>query len=220
MIILNCSPDRAFEYYNKALELEEQGNYEDAILLHNKAIRIISNFTPSLINRGADKAELGDFQGAIIDYKKVISYDTTNTLAIFNLGINYRRLNEYDTALKYCELALKTKGAIDLNSYNNPEYPRDFEFVFDAFDEKNYQVTKAEILFEKGFIYFKMKNYSMTIDYMKKASEKHSQKIDCHYFIGKSYIELDSIDKACLYLNKIDDRIDKEVKDLKQKYCN
>ena len=85
-----------FEYYNRALEKQENEDYYGAISDYTKAIELMPDNIPALYNRASLRSKLGDNYKAISDYTKVIElnfksefhFDETLTAkAYYNIGV-------------------------------------------------------------------------------------------------------------------------------------
>ena len=163
-IIYSCDFTTAEDYYAQAYQLEEQGKYEEAIIVLDKAIEKKPDLKPALLNRGADKSALKDYKGAILDYEQILKHDPDNTLALMNIGNNYRRLEQYPKSVDFYSKALETKGAIKSDSVfaklrlNNDEE-----------QQSDYYVHRYEIEYERGISYFALKKFDKAIVDLKEA---------------------------------------------------
>ncbi len=106
-LFVSCRGDCHFD---KALQLEQEGRYTEAI----KHLDIVIDRNPkhyrAYINRGADKSELRDFNGAIEDYTFAIKIDSTKLIAYVNRGNNKKRINDYYGAIEDYTVALNRLG--------------------------------------------------------------------------------------------------------------
>ena len=196
-IICSCDFTTAEDYYAQAYQLEEQGKYEEAIILLDKAIEKKPNLKPALLNRGADKSALKDYKGAILDYEQILKHDPDNTLALMNIGNNYRRLEQYPKSVDFYSKALETKGAIKSDSVfaklrlNNDEE-----------QESDYYVQRYEIEYERGISYFALKKFDKAIVDLKEALKYDYEKPYATYWIGKAYYELNDTLNATKHLTE------------------
>ena len=85
-VLTSCNLRSSNSYYLEAVKLEDEGKYEEAIALLDKAIKKNPRNLYALMNRGVDKSFLEDYHGAIEDYNIIIEIDEKNTLAYMNRG--------------------------------------------------------------------------------------------------------------------------------------
>ncbi|TVZ53034.1 tetratricopeptide repeat protein [Dokdonia sp. Hel_I_53] len=185
LLFSSCDIRSADYYFNEAFDLEDDGKYEEAIKLLDKAINKRRNFRPALINRGADKSMIGDFEGAIEDYKLILAFDPDNTMVLNNIGNNFKRIEKYQIAINYYNEALKTEGAIKSDSI------RLFINYAGRWDsDADYRMKDYEIIYERGISHILNKSYSSGIEDLKFSLNKNYQVGDIQSWIGQAYLKL------------------------------
>ncbi|WP_026935052.1 tetratricopeptide repeat protein [Christiangramia echinicola] len=195
IVLSGCDFATPEEYYNEAYELEEQGRFEEAIQILDKAIEKRPDFKPALLNRGADKSILRNYKGAIEDYKQILAYDSDNTLALINIGNNYKRLEDYKNSIYYYNKALNSKGAIKSDStYIKINLQNQRE------QESDYFIRQYEIEFERGVSFMYLKKYHLAIQDLKQAIKYNFEAPDAASWIGQAYYHLNDTLKAKKYL--------------------
>lgn len=197
VISSSCEIRDASSYYNESFDLEEEGKYEEAILLLDKAISKRKNFRPALINRGADKSIINDFEGAIIDYKLILGFDPDNTMVLTNIGNNFKRLKKYRIAINYYNEALKTKGAIKSDSIR---LVVNYAFRWD--NDADYHLNDYEIIYERGISQILNKSYKLGVEDLKYSLEKGYLVGNCQSWIGRAYYELNDTINAKKHLKE------------------
>ncbi len=108
----------AREFFNRALDKHEQGDYQGAIEDYNQAIRLDPNYALAYYGRGHARYHLGDLQEAIADYNQAIRLDPNYTNAYNNRGNARRKLGDLQEAIADYNQAIR----LDPNSagaYNN-----------------------------------------------------------------------------------------------------
>ncbi|MDK2772929.1 MAG: tetratricopeptide repeat protein [Flavobacterium sp.] len=222
IILTSCDFTSAESYYNQAIELSQQKKYENAILLFDKAIEKKDNFRPALINRAYCKAEIGDYKEAIKDYEKVIQFDSDNTFALCEIGYNWSNLKNHQKAIDFYNKALNTEGALhtSLNS-ERQKIAINTNLEVKLFDNNaDYNVLDCEIYYNRGIEYFKLKEYEKAINDFKKSLETDNMISNSHYYIGKSYLELNDTIKSCENFIISANLGDIEAKEMLNKHCN
>lgn len=217
----SCDFTTASEYYNRAIDLEKQENYEEAITNLNKAIIKEPKFRPALLNRGNCKSEIGYFNAAIDDFKLLLAFDPDNTFALFNTGINYSNLKEYDKAIDYYSKALNTKGAlIALPTSNGTYLDMITNSEFKTFDsDMTYYMYDCLIYFERGMEYLAIEEYDKSIYDINKSLRANNAEKDCYFLLGKAYLgKKDSIN-ACQNFIESAKLGDQEAREMLKKYC-
>ena len=122
IIIFSCNPKTSEEYNAEAELLEQEGKFDQAIPLLDKAIEKDPNNLYALTNRAVDKTTIKDYNGAINDYSLIISIDSNNVLAYLNRGRNKIRIEQYYEATKDFDLALLKKNSfIDTFKSKSPK---------------------------------------------------------------------------------------------------
>ncbi|MBN2223317.1 MAG: tetratricopeptide repeat protein [Deltaproteobacteria bacterium] len=93
--------DSAF-WYNRALDYEEKGDYENAIECYTKAIDLCPDPTclsSNYLHRGTCNFDSGRYDQAIKDYSKAVELNPNSDTGYVGRGNVYLFLNEYDKAL-------------------------------------------------------------------------------------------------------------------------
>ena len=85
----------AEDYFERAYDKDENGDYYGAISDLNKAIELSSDYTIAYFNRGLAKSNLKDYYGAISDYTKAIELDPDYADAYNNRGFAKDKLKDY-----------------------------------------------------------------------------------------------------------------------------
>jgi len=97
----------AHEHFKVSLENLMAGDYQNAILRCNQALRLLPNHYLSYIVRARAHFELNDFEKAITDCTNVIRLDKNNSTAYSIRGNSYRKIGETEKAITDWETALK-----------------------------------------------------------------------------------------------------------------
>lgn len=119
-------------YSQKGYELQQNGEYADAVFNYTKHLENDKNNTDILFLRAMCKSELNDKYGAISDLDKIIEFEGKVTPKVYKMSTVYNNkayclvgLKQYEEALPLVEKALKldksewyiwdTRGEIYLN---------------------------------------------------------------------------------------------------------
>jgi len=220
-LFISCDFTSADEYYNRAIELDKQGKYNEAIVSLDKAIDKKSKFRPALLNRGFYKSKLEKFEEGIKDYNKILEFDNDNTFALFNIGNNYSSLNDSKNAIAYYSKALQTEGALkSFASSDGGAFALNTNFDLKRFDsDRDYSMLDCEIYFERGMEYLEIEQFDKAISDFNKSIKADNAKRDCYFLLGKAFIgKKDSIN-ACENFIKSAKLGDKEAREMLKKHC-
>ena len=211
VFLTGCGFKSAKSYFTEAENLSEQGKYDEAILLLDKAIEKDQKFLGACINRGADKAALGDYQGAIEDYLRVLQIDPKNTLALFNIGNNYKRLEDFNKTVEYYNQAFDTKGGqliyIDYTPNN-------------VIDLSEFDVEGHEINYERGIAYYNIDSLERAFTDFNASIKSNYMPAESYWWLGYIYISRGQTDFACENFKKSKQLGDKDAEQELTKYCN
>jgi tetratricopeptide (TPR) repeat protein len=94
-------------FFNDAIELAEQGRYEEALDLVNKEIKIDSNNANAWYNRGIILYKDGKYQDALNSFGQAADIDPAFTDALYNKGITLMKIGKYNQAIRTFDAALK-----------------------------------------------------------------------------------------------------------------
>src|SRR2546428_690044 len=89
------------EYYKRANDLFDQGNYLDAIFFYNKAIAIDQTSINALYNKALALDKLGKTSEAISYYNKVLAIAPNDTDTLNNIGADLHSLGKHEEAISY-----------------------------------------------------------------------------------------------------------------------
>ncbi len=212
LCIFSCDFHSAEDYITQAEKLEQQENYEEAIVFLDMAIEKDPKNVIAYLNRGADKSMLEDYEGAIKDYVQVTKLDSDNTLAYFNKGLNKARLKNYLGAVREFDMAIKTKGSeiIYINKVENSFFDTGFEF----------DVDMAAIRFERGLARYQIDSLkSAFVDFSFCINEEYQLPYS-YYWRGIIYITVGKLNEGCLDMNKAKQLGDSEAQSIIDEYCN
>ena len=100
------NPDNAEARNNLGYALQKQKKFEEALVQHDAAIRLLPTFADAHNNRGGALRELGRFQEAEREFREAIHLSPGLETAHHNLGLVLVSLNRHDEALaQYQEAA-------------------------------------------------------------------------------------------------------------------
>ncbi|MCP4609084.1 MAG: tetratricopeptide repeat protein [Planctomycetes bacterium] len=85
-------------YYNRGSNYMTSGEYDQAILCFDKAIKIKPKFASAYCNRGTAYYEKGEYDQAIGDFNKALEINPQLAGAHFNRAAAYYQKKEYDKA--------------------------------------------------------------------------------------------------------------------------
>ena len=92
--------NKADRHYNLAVQLHQQGRFEQAIAEYDQAIRIDPRLAVAYVNRGGAFNELGEYQRAVRDETQAILLDSKLAAAYDIRGLAYYSLGQYWLAIQ------------------------------------------------------------------------------------------------------------------------
>ena len=108
----------AWDYYRQGNRNYFSGEYENAILSYEKAIKQKPDYAEAYNNRGVAYDDLGESEKAIADYSKAIELKPDNAEAYYNRGCTYDDLGESEKAIADYSKAIELKPGY-ADAYNN-----------------------------------------------------------------------------------------------------
>ena len=234
--------DKAIEYLNKAIQIDEKyaypynalGNaylnlkkYDEAIVWYNKAIQIDEKFSYPYNNLGNVYRNLKEYDKAIVWYNKAIQIDKINVYPCNGLGIVYSNLKEYDKAIEWYNKAIQIDEKFSYpynnlgNVYRNlKEYAKAVEWYNKAIKIDEIDVYPYNGL---GIVYRNLKEYDKAIEWFNKAIKIDEKFAYSYNGLGIIYSKLEEYDKAIEWYNnaiQIDEKYASPYNGLGNVYSN
>jgi tetratricopeptide (TPR) repeat protein len=95
----NISEENYYSFYLKGIELDNNGDYDFAVIEFNKAIKLNPNFAEAYDRRGMVYVKLIKYRKAIKDFNKAIELNLQFAEAYNHLGIALYCNREFDLAI-------------------------------------------------------------------------------------------------------------------------
>lgn len=108
----------AKQYYDKALELAQQGKAQEAITFFDKSIELKSDEYVAWYNRGITKMMINLYEDALPDFDKTLQLSPGYKKAYLNRGTVKKHLTDYDGAMDDYNFALKIDSSYGEAYYN------------------------------------------------------------------------------------------------------
>ena len=110
MTLTNCRPTDNTKLFNKAIDLEEKGNFTESIEVLTKAIEINPKDLECYNNRAWDYLELKMETQALEDFKKMTQIDKDNSAGLYGIAFIHMQNENYDNALRIFNQIIELKG--------------------------------------------------------------------------------------------------------------
>lgn len=207
----SCDITSSEDYNAKAELLEQEGKFEEAIVLLNKAIELKPDNVRALLNRAVDLSYLEDYKSSMDDYTKIIAIDPNNALALLNRGKNKKRLKNYAGAIDDFNKAIQTKG-------NERVY---FEKVENSFVDLGFEfdVSMEEVRYERGLARYKIHSLKLAFEDFDFCITENFEKAASLYWRGAVYFSFGMKNEGCEDLNEALKLADQDAQILIDKYC-
>lgn len=161
------------EMFARAVQLQQQGDVEDAIREYEGFLKIRPDRADARSNLGAAYARLGRYEDAIAQYQRALTIDATNTAIRFNLAIAFYK------AAKFQEAA------------------GEFERVVAAQPEnRNATVLLADCDFKIG-------ENKKVVALLQPIEDKGQGDQITAYILGNALINDDQVDKGKIFIDRI-----------------
>jgi len=177
---------------NQGIELNDTGNYKEAIKHFNSALMLAQNNYEILTLKASALNNLGDYNGAIESVDKALSIKPNYSDALNNKAIALNGLNEYDEALFYYDKLLKL----------NPDYNQAKENKTQTLNNKILALNNLSLTAINSEKYDEAINYSNKVleinpnDYNAKDN-----KLNALFNRGAELSDLEDYNKALYYFN-------------------
>ena len=109
ILFFGCLPKDNSALYNKACDLENRNEFNEAIKILTKAIEIVPNDIECLNNRAWDYYELGDFKNAYKDFEEILKYSKQNTAGLYGIAFLKYKEKKYQKAIELFDQIIKLK---------------------------------------------------------------------------------------------------------------
>ncbi len=104
--------------YNSGIEYLERGQYNQAIVNFDEAIRLDPQYANAYYNRGHAYGKRGLYEQAILDFDAYIRLDPDDSGAFFERAYAYDELGQYERAIKDLDEAIRLDPEYAV-AYNN-----------------------------------------------------------------------------------------------------
>jgi len=218
--------EEAMKLYNNGFFLTKSGNIEEAIKSYRKAIEIDENYCDAMDNLGLLLRKQNKIDEAILWYKKSIEIFPKNSVSHNNLAVAYSIKGSFNEAIS------EFKVMINIDP-NNPEGYYGLGGAYQSINEHKKAIDNlktAEQLYTKessplvsdaryrlGISFFRIKDYPMSINYIKQVYPEHANEPLANYILGTSYLISNDLTEGKKYLTKAQELGMKIPEDLAKK---
>lgn len=183
-------------YAEKGFELQQNGEFADAVYNYTQHLKTDQNNTDVLFLRAMCKSELGDRFGAINDYDKIIEMEGKVKPNVYKMSTVYNNK-------AYCLVGLKN-------------YKEALPLVNKALDMDK---SEAYIWDTRGELYYHIGEYEKSVKDMDKAISIQ-ENANSFYFRGLSNLKLNKKSKACSDFSKAGELGESKAYEEITKNCN
>lgn len=215
--LTNCQNQKAIEYFNAAVKLEDNDKYEEAIIELNKAIILNPKFEKAYLNRAIDKSIIGEYESAISDLNAIINLNE-KAIEPYVWRAEYKRmLEQYDSAMIDVEKALELKNP----KYNGTDIigPKEFDINKLYPEGDNFNIELEFIVFERAAANYHLGNYEQALKDIEFCEQPETEPINTHYYKGLILLEFNRRKEACTELQKSFDSGEEGAKYAINEFC-
>ena len=158
----------AIIYSNRGNQRDRMGEYENAIVDHNEAIRTDPTYAAGYMHRGNVYARHGEFDRAIADHSEAIRLDPKDADAFYNRGYTYsykgdheRAVADYTTGI---ELDANNSRLWGQRCWSRAVVGRQLQEALDDCIKANSLSPKIPQIFAyRGFVYLKLGQFDKAL---------------------------------------------------------
>lgn len=172
---LNAKTLQLEDMLDEALNLEMNGQTQEAIVTYTNLIKIAPDSSVFYYNRGKAKRRLENHEGAIEDYLKAIEIDNDRVVYIVSLAVSYSYLDKIDEAIKEYKKAIKIEPSYAMSYYN------------------------------LGGIYAERKKYDDAIELLETSLYYSPNYTKAMMGLADCYLDLNDMNKACEWFTKAEE---------------
>jgi len=185
------SSNSAADLYAKGEEYYDAGEYKEAVIQYNRAIKIDPENHDYYNSRGVAYFEQGKYYYAISDFINAIRLKSNFARAHYNLAYSKFNLGDYSSAIDDVETSIlydpeycNAKNLLGL-IYNNLD---NADSAFLAFESaRNCDMEVSLYPFNMAYMRYKTQEYEEAIAYFNEALEKGSTDVSIFNYLGNSY---------------------------------
>lgn len=200
----------AEEFQDMCLDKIEKGDYQYAMVLIDKAIRLNDTFDDYYLIKAEIQSRITDTRDAIDIARNAVRVNPLSSANNNELGIYFYLSGELDSAIYWIDKAINL-AEDDTARYNyigNKAMAymsfRDYENGLKYFEETlAFNPNHINALSNLGVLYIYGKAYSKAISVYKKLIKLDSSFSSSYMNLGLIYSELDSFEKSLFYFDKI-----------------
>jgi tetratricopeptide (TPR) repeat protein len=178
----------------------ETKDYDLAIRLMDKAVKINPGLAEPYYNRGLAYREKGDYKMAIGDYSRAIEINLGYVEAYNNRGLAYSENGECEKAIEDYNRAIEISSDFAEAYYNRGNIYYKKEDYEKAIEDYNRAIATnssyAKAYYNRGNIYYKKEDYEKAIEDYNRAIATNSSYAKAYYNRGNAYYRKGDYEKA------------------------
>ncbi|MDX2360386.1 MAG: tetratricopeptide repeat protein [Crocinitomicaceae bacterium] len=176
--------------FQKAVESENVGKYNEAIEIYTELIEIAPDSLIFYYNRGKAFRKLERHEEAIADYLRALEIDPTNVECLVSYSVSEGYLGNLEKSKELLELAIES----------DPTYPMSYQNM--------------------GALYAELGDYETAIIYLKKAIYYNDDYVMAWASLAECYVQLERFPEACEVYKLLEERGMDSAFGKRVKYCN
>ncbi len=199
--LTRVNPDNRFGWLFLAVIYNQQSKFDNTLKVLQQSLTLHPDDSDLLSLYGSTLSQVGRDQDAVKPLEKALRIDNENLATLSSMAAVYDKLQEWNKSDSLYILALQKNpdNALILNNYSYSLAQRDLEL-----ENALNMVTRAlEIdpdngayLDTKGWILYKMGNYTGAREYIQKALDSREESAEVLEHMGDVYQKLEQPDKA------------------------
>ncbi|MGG9961667.1 tetratricopeptide repeat protein [Ferruginibacter sp. SUN106] len=180
----SCDFKSAATYLQESKLAGENGDYNHAITLLNKAIDKNPKFKEAYIQRGLYYENLHHEDSALYNYTTLLSFDSANTIALYHSGLCKFKQKKFDEAIANYNKALVIKGIPNPSDTSLVLVLADVNKNNVAAAEPALTVSAVQLFYDRGWAYYSSEQIERAYhDFRTCIAQKYNLD-ECFYMSG------------------------------------
>lgn len=193
--------------FDKALSLQHQGSYEEAIHEYQRLLGELPSHKPSLLNMGAIYYVKSSYDLALDYFLKVLEIDEKDVMANYNAGRTLQARKEWSKSLEFLKRASELDGT-DLmilkslgKSFFQLGFYEDSYQCYRSYLDQNHDDVESLMNFSESLVH--LGQFELAMFGLKRVIDLDATQVKAYELLSECYAHSDRLEKAVATLNRV-----------------